>query len=329
MTVMPIPDHVAQIAIFVSFYGALGMAAVLLFLVIRRGRTERAEAQAAAMTKALIREIMGGELSGEGEDVLSGPVFRKARAADKLAAIGRMIQLLRGEERERLIALVQRHGLLKDALRRTYSLRRRTQVDAMRILGSIGGAPAVDTLLSVLHGDPHIDTRLEAASLLAQLDALPAPERLIRDLSLYETRITPLHRSLFRLLAVSHPVELMTLGRSNQLPPAVRALVIDALGWTEDYAALPLLAAAAVDPHPPVRLAALDSATRLGHPGSAGWIIRMLEDPEHPVRSRAIRACQIMGLTAALPLLAAMRDDPSPWVRLRAQQAVQMLKVAA
>nr|WP_140404544.1 HEAT repeat domain-containing protein [Sphingomonas sp. CDS-1] len=327
---MPIPDHVAQIAIFISFYGALGMAALLLFLVIRRDRAERADAQAAAMIKALIREIMGGGMEGkDGEDALSGPAFRKARNADKLAAIGRMIQLLRGEERERLIALVDRHGLLKDALRKTQSSRRRAQVDAMRILGSIGGEHAVAALLSVLHEDPHIDTRLEAASLLAQLDALPAPERLIEDLSLYETRITPLHRSLFRLIAVSHPAELMALGRSNQLPPAVRALVIDALGWTEDFAALPLLAAAAGDPHPPVRLAALDSATRLGHPGSAGWIIRMLEDPEHPVRSRAIRACQIMRLTAALPLLSALRNDPSPWVRLRAQQAVQMLQVAA
>lgn len=322
---MPIPDHVAQIAIFISFYGALGMAALLLFLVIRRDRTERAEAQAAAMTKALIREIMGGE----GEDALSGPAFRKARTADKLAAIGRMIQLLRGEERNRLIVLVERHGLLKDALRKTHSTRRRTQVDAMRILGSVGGGHAVGMLLSVLHEDPHIDTRLEAASLLAQLDALPAPERLIEDLSLYESRITPLHRSLFRLIAVSHPAELLGLARAEQLPPAVRALVIDALGWTEDFAALPLLAAAANDPHAPVRLAALDSATRLGHPGSAGWIVRMLEDPEHPVRSRAIRACQIMRLTAALPLLSALRNDPSPWVRLRAQQAAQMLQEAA
>lgn len=325
MTTMPISDHAAQIAIFISFHGALGMAALLLFLVIRRGRTERAEGQRAEMVKLLIREIMGGG----GADLLAGPAFRRARAADKLAAIGRMIQLLRGEERDRLIALVERDGLLKRALRRTHSSRRRAQVDAMRLLGSVGGEQAVAALLGVLHEDPHLDTRLEAASLLAQLDALPAPERLIEDLSLYEARITPLHRSLFRLIAVSHPTELLGLAQSGQLPSAVRALVIDALGWTENFAALPLLAAASTDPHPPVRLAALDSATRLGHPGSAGWIMRMLDDPEHPVRSRAIRACQIMRLTAAVPLLAAMRNDPSPWVRLRAQQAVQMLQVAA
>ncbi|WP_242128327.1 HEAT repeat domain-containing protein [Sphingobium sp. Sx8-8] len=325
MPIMPIPEHVAQIAMFISFYGALGMAALLLFLVIRRDRTERGDARRTAMIKALTREVMGGG----GEDILAAPAFRRARAADKLAVIGRMIQLLRGDERDRLIALAESHGLLRHALRRAHGSRRRQQVDAMRILGSIGGAQAVDTLLGLLYDGPHIDIRLEAASLLAQLDALPAPERLIEALSLYEARITPLHRSLFRLIAVSHPRELLALAQSEHLPPAVRALVIDALGWTEDYSALPLLSAASTDPHPPVRLAALDSATRLGHPGSAGWIMRMLDDPVPPVRSRAIRACQIMQLNAALPLLAALRKDPSPWVRLRAQQAVQVLQAAA
>lgn len=322
---MPIPDHVAQITILISFYGALGMAALLLFLVIRRDRTERADGRRNAMIKALTREVMGGS----GEDILAAPAFRKARPADKLAVIGRMIQLLRGDERERLIALAENHGLLKNALRRAHGARRRQQVDAMRVLGSIGGAQAVETLLGLLHDDPQIDIRLEAASLLAQLDALPAPEQLIEALSLYEMRITPLHRSLFRLIAVSHPGELLMLAQSRHLPPAVRALVIDALGWTENFSALPLLASASTDAHPPVRLAALDSATRLGHPGSAGWIMRMLDDPVPPVRSRAIRACQILQLTAALPLLAKMLKDPSPWVRLRAQQAVQVLQVAA
>ena len=140
---MPISDHVAQIAIFVSFYGALGMAALLLFLVIRRDRAERGEAQRAALIKALIREIMGG-----GEDALASPAFRRARTADKLAAIGRMIQLLRGEDRNRLIALVERDGLLKKALRRTHSSRRRAQVDAMRMFGSIGGTQAVQALMA-------------------------------------------------------------------------------------------------------------------------------------------------------------------------------------
>lgn len=321
MADVPVAEHVARLVIFISFYGALAMAALLLFLVMRRDRQERASLASAEMIRSLTRELMSG---GEGGG--AGPVFRQARPAERLAAISHLVQLLRGEDRDRLVLLAQDEGLLDDALRRARRSNPRQQIDALRLLGSIGGPHAVEMLGLVLREDPSLDTRLEAAALLARLDALPDPEDLIEYLCLWDARITPLHRTLFRLLATSHPIELFALAQSADLPPAVRALVIDALGWTEDFSALPLLADAATDMHAPVRLAALDSAIRLGHPGSAGWILPLLDDPEPPVRARAIRACQMMQLRQGLPVIHALRGDPSPWVRLRAQQAEQIMQ---
>lgn len=321
MSGIPIADHVAQIAILISFYGALAMAALLLFLVMRRDRKERASLATAELIRTLTREIMGAEVGGA-----AGPAFLQARPAERLAAISHLIQLVRGEDRERLVTLAEEQGLLKDALRRARRSRRRQQIDALRLLGGIGGGQAMDVLYTVLREDRNLDTRLEAASLLARLDALPEPEELIDHLSLRSARITPLHRTLFRLLASRHPKEVFSLAGAGDLPPAVRALVIDALGWTEDFSALPLLSAAASDPYAPVRLAALDSASRLGHPGSARWILPLLDDPEPPVRARAIRACQLMQLSSGLPAIHALRNDPSPWVRLRAQQAEQVMR---
>lgn len=323
MPEFPVADHVARIAILTSVYGALLMAAWLLFLVMRRDRKERASAMKAEVTRALTKEIMGA-----GQDVTASPAFQRARPAEKLTAISRLVQLLRGEDRERLVALAEEQGLLEDAFRQARRSRPRQQIDALRLLGSIGGGQAIETLDLVLRDDPKLDTRLEAASLLARLDALPPPDDLIEHLDLRSARITPLHRTLFRLIAARHPAELFRLAEATDLPPAVRALVIDALGWTEDFSALPLLAAAAVDPHAPVRLAALDSAARLGHPGSAHWILPLLHDPVPPVRARAIRACQLMRLNSSLPAIAELRQDPSPWVRLRAQQAQQVLGAA-
>ncbi|HKY82938.1 MAG TPA: HEAT repeat domain-containing protein [Sphingobium sp.] len=317
-----IADHVAQIAILVSVYGALAMAALLLFLVMRRDRKERASVTTAELIRTLTREIMGA-----GDSVAAGPAFLKARPAERLAAISHLIQLLRGEDRYRLVTLAEEQGLLKDALRRARRARPRQQIDALRLLGGVGGGQAIEVLNAVLREDPSLDTRLEAASLLARLDSLPEPEQLVDHLSLRSARVTPLHRTLFRLLASSHPKEMFVLARSADLPPAVRALVIDALGWTEDFSALPLLETASADPHAPVRLAALDSASRLGHPGSAKWILPLLDDPEPPVRARAIRACQLMQLTSGLPAIHALRHDPSPWVRLRAQQAEQVMGI--
>lgn len=318
-----VADDVARIAILISIYGALAMAALLLFLVMRRDRKERGARVAAELTRALTREMMGA-----GENIAASPAFRQARPAERLAAIAHLMQLLRGEDRDRLVALAEQQGLLRHALRRARRSGLRQQVDALRLLGSVGGDQAVATLYTVLREDPRLETRLEAASLLARLDALPQPSELIDHLVLRSARITPLHRTLFRLIASRHPSELFALARSDDLPPAVRALVIDALGWTEDFSALPLLAAASHDPHAPVRLAAIDSATKLGHPGSANWIMPLLKDPVPPVRARAVRACQIMRLTDGLPAIAELRHDPSPWVRLRAQQAQQVLGTA-
>ena len=53
---IPIVDDVARVAILISVYGALAMAALLLFLVMRRDRKERASVAAAELTRVLTRE---------------------------------------------------------------------------------------------------------------------------------------------------------------------------------------------------------------------------------------------------------------------------------
>lgn len=320
MDAVPAADHLARLATLVSLYGALLMAAVLLFLVMRRDRRERARAAEQEHMRALTREIMA-MLGNQGGAL---PVFERAHAEARLSAIGHLGQLLRGGDRERLVRFVEDQHLLDRAAREVSRGSRRKRVEAIRLLGTIGGPRALDALSRALREEEDEDVRLEAATMLARLDGLPPPGDLIASLRLAETAITPLHRALFRTLAAHRPTELFAIADAD-LPPPVRALVVDALGWTEDYAALDLLSAASADPHPPVRVSAIDAASRLGHPGAAPWIVRLLDDPEPPVRARAIRACQSMGLRAGLPAIARLRADPSPWVRLRAQQAEQAL----
>jgi len=320
---VPIADHVARIATLVSLYGALAMAAWLLLLVTRRDHRERRRAVEQDTMRNLTREIaaMLSDPSG------ALPAFERAQPHARLAAIGNIGQLVRGEDRAQLIAFVEEQNLLDRAVRQSDRGSRRKRVEAIRLLGKIGGPSALDALGRTLREDDDADVRLEAAAMLANLDGLPPPDEFIAQLRLGETSITPLHRALFRALATHRPGELFAIARA-QLPAPIRALVVDALGWTEDFAALEPLAAAANDSHAPVRVAAIDSASRLGHPAAARWIIGLLDDPEPPVRARAIRACQSLGLKAGLPAIARLRQDPSPWVRLRAQQAEQALGAA-
>lgn len=320
MPTLAVTDHVARIVTTISVYGALAMAALLLYLVVRRDQRERSRARDQEDMRQLTREV----LAALSDPATARPIFDRAHPRARLTAIGHIGQLLRGGDRDQLVAFVEQQELLHRAAQRVASGSRRARVEAIRLLGSIGGPRALDVLRNALRDERHDEIRLEAATMLARLDGLPPPGTLIEQLRLTDAPITPLHRALFRTLAAHRADELIAIAQAD-LPPEVRALLIDALGWTEDYSALPILAEVARDANTAVRLAAIDAASRIGHPSAASWIIGLLADPEPTVRARAVRACQSLGIQRSLPQIIELRSDTSPWVRLRAQQAAQAL----
>lgn len=324
MTLPGIADHIARLAIFVSLWGALAMALLLLVLVMRRDRKERSRAAAEATSRSLTREIMAA-LPGEAQP---GEAYQRASTEQRLAAVAHLGRLLRGEDRLRLTSFVERHNLIDRVLAGTQRRRVARRVDAVRALGGVGGWQATDALDRMLRHDKALPVRLEAAAMLARLESLPRADVLVEALALESVPVTPLHHALFRALAPYRAEELLALAQ-HDLPPGLRALIVDALGWTEDYSTLEALAAAAQAAEPEVRLAALAAATRLNHPAAAKWIVPMLDDPEQNVRATAARTAAAMGLRAALPQLERLRGDPSRWVRLRAGEAVAALGGAA
>jgi HEAT repeat protein len=320
VTLPGIADHVARLAILVSLWGTLAMAALLLLLVMRRDRKERSRASAATNDRALTREILAALPGAE----RPGEAYRQASAAQRLAAVSHLRRLMRGEDRLRLTAFVERHQLVDGILARAQRRRTSRRVDAVRTLGGVGGTQAVTALDAMLRQDKALPVRLEAAAMLARLEALPSADVLIAALALEEVPVTPLHHALFRALAPNRAEELLALSWRN-FPPGLHALIVDALGWTDDYSTLDVLGEASSADDTEVRLAALTAAARLNHPAAAKWILPLLEDSDPSVRAQAARACAAMGLRAAVPLLERMREDPSQWVRLRAGEAMATL----
>lgn len=313
-------DHAARIVILVSLYGALALAALLLFLVMRRDRKERGLMRAQDTARALIRELMG-TVAGKGTP---GPVYAAARPEQRLAAISHLNQLVRGEDRERLIRFVDEYGLLERFTHQARKRRASRRVDAVRTLGGIGGATAIAVLRDVMRTDRQPLVKLEAAAMLARNDALPPPDVLITDLDLEQMPITPMHRALFRSVARERREEIARLVH-RRLPSPVRALLVDALGYAQDYGVLETLAVAAEDDDPEVRLAALRSARRVGHPAAAAWVVPMLDDVHDDVRGQAVRTCTSLRLRSASGRIAVLITDGSPWVRLYARQAAETL----
>lgn len=322
MTNLPtIADHLARIAIMASIYGALAMATFLLFLVMRRDRKERRLALTLANTRALTREIMTA-LAGNGSP---GMAFEHASDADRVTAINHISQLVRGDDHERLTRFVEDNHLLDGVAVGARHGRSARRVDSIRLMGGIGGDRSVAILRDILLNDRDHAVRLEAAAMLAQLGALPPPDVLIAALDLENTPISRLHRALFRSLAPACSSDLLRLVKWRA-PPGLRALLVDSLGWTENYSGLDALADAARDENIDVRCAALRAARKINHPASAGWVFALLKDADETVRSQAVLTCAQMGLRRAVPELREMRSDSSAWVRLRVAEALDALE---
>lgn len=303
----------------ISVLFAVAMAIALGALILRRWRDElRADARAAKarlVTKAYLQRVGGAH-----EDIASKIVD----PAMRLTAVSHLLALLRGAERAKLIALAEADGLLRRPLANIGSWLVARRVAAVRVLHQFATPTCLSTLRRAMATDQSLTVRVDAALALADLGRLPPPRATTAMLNIGQRGTTRLDIALFRALAIDHGPELRAM-LAERIPHALRAVIIEALGWSNDISVVPLLERAAGFDHAEIRAAALRAAARIGHPAVAKWIIPMLEDPAAIVRIQAVNSCAVLGLRSAVPDLRARLEDPVLWVRLRAQEALEQL----
>lgn len=311
---MTVADGLLQ----VCSWATIVLAGAFALLVLRRGYTElRAPAYKARQRAAIsnyLRRVGGVEMHKTGS----------ATDAECLAVVSRLLLLLRGAERDRLIRLAESDGLLLRALRQTRAWRAARRIDAVRVLQQFGGEGALLRLSDVLRRDRHRIVRLNAAFALAGFGRLPPPRQTIDFLGMPGRAPTRLDVAILRAMAPAYPKALKKL-LDDPIPHGRRAAVIDALGWSGDHTLLPALASGSQFGHAEIRCAALRAAAKLGHPGAAPWVLAALGDPVAAVRVQAVNACTALGLRQALPQLAVLATDTELWVRLRANEALTKL----
>jgi HEAT repeat protein len=166
--------------------------------------------------------------------------------------------------------------------------------------------------------------RVEAAFALASLNALPPPRELIRILGLFDRKPRRLDSALLRSTARHYCDHLQRL-LNDPMPHWRRALIVDALGWSDNPSVLPTLARAAATDSAELRSAALRAAARLGHPSVAEWVIPLLHDPVAFVRVQAANCCAVLGLQSSRLDLIEVTSDEDLCVRLRAAHALDVL----
>jgi len=297
---------------------AFAIFLVFLVLTYRRYLAEKGQARRddrdTAITRSYLQRVAGQK--AENPD--------KWGRNTKLAAIARILPLLRGGERTRLLQIAELDGVLSDTVRNSYSIYAAERVDAIHLLQRFGSEVCIGRLRELMARDRNSRVRLEAAFALAANGALPPPRELLRILKWMDRKPNRLDIALLRSSAPLYP-EQMILLLEDELDPLWRAEIIDALGWSEHMGVIDVLRDASADPDPEIRCAALSASAKLGHPVAAQWVIAALNDPITSVRLQAIAASTHLGLRDAVPELSRLRGDEQLWVRLRAEQALEHL----
>lgn len=312
----------AGIAVLVSIGFAVTSLGAAGLLYLRRQRDELA----AARNRELDRNLSHLVLTAMADSTrpFERSALGKADPASVERVFARFLQLMRGNDRDRLLAMADVAGIADHAIAQMAHRQPARRVDAMRILERFPVPSAIETLRRQMERDEDYAVRTEAAATLARVDALPAPQVVIDALGLRTRAPNLLHAAIFRVAAAHNAPEIAALAEYRSLGK-LRPVLAEALGWSENYAMLPALARFAADPDPEMRTAALKAARRLGHPSVKDWALALLVDGVDVVRVQAARTCGKLGFKEAIPVLLKLVENPSWWVRARAAEALMML----
>lgn len=314
-------------ALLILWWTAIVMAAASIFwmtaLIVGRWFRTRREARYAAE-----RKVVDGALLA----LLQGDIADRRRLVPKLRggqataeALSEILGLVRGADRDRLLAALR--GLSVDDVIRRQAERGRTagRLLCIEALTAFPGEETESVLrrIAVTPGDS--DCRLAAVRSLSDIGAELSIGGLL-DAMIYEglTPSGPVVELLHRM-AARWPQDLAVSLTRTDLTPAIRPLVVEALGGTGDYNMIPLLNELVADPDPEVRAAAIRALGALAHPAAGPALRQALTDEAWAVRALAADAVGRAALANLAPQLEVALADPIWWVRHRAAGALAKL----
>ena len=184
---------------------AVGVSLVFLALVLRRYRAEKRralrDARDTAITRNYLKRVAGHKL--EHRD--------RWRRRARLRAVSRILPLLRGGERTRLLQIAELDGVLSETIRASYSLYRTQRINSIQLLQRFGSEACIGRLREMMASDRSQRVRLEAAFALGANNALPPPREILRLLNALCRQPTRLDIALLRSAAPLYPEQMLLL----------------------------------------------------------------------------------------------------------------------
>lgn len=232
-----------------------------------------------------------------------------------------MLRKVRGDSRERLVAIVVAHGTVERMRQRTLRPGAVRRAHAAELLGLLRRPEARDDLVRLLEDrDPEV--RLVAARALGELGDVSAAAALLRSLT--RSRTVPLRvvaRSLARLGPSTGPTLIEGLRSSTPMTRSVCAEILGLLGVTAAQAAL--VAVLDGDEDDDVRIRAARALGRVGLPSSLAPLVRATDRDEPPaLRAVAARALGDLGGPGPVEFLEVLLGDADHRVSANAGQSL-------
>jgi HEAT repeat protein len=312
---------------WVTLFLATVSLLIMVFLVIRRARDERAERynqNARKVIQEILFRFMLTENLDYERDLRNLLAFqRREQLLLRKLAID-LFHLIRGQERDRLSQILSQIGFREDCLQDLRSgtgRRRRLAAAALEIFDDEECLTALRRALD----DDDADTRVVAATTLLILNAVPETPVLLYKLRDSIENQSHQVRNLFHGIARQAPSALVAATTDKNLSPASKSLLAESMAFASSFEVLEPLLAYAVDDNPEVRASAIRSLTSLQHPVVEPVIKKGLNDPSWQVRAMAARAAGRIGLRDCVSALSYQMDDPNWWVRFRAAEALYRL----
>lgn len=292
------------------------MAGLIVARLLRENRETRRKADRQTLSSFYLA-IMAG--TDDAAEKLRPFQHRSRLLAETLLEV---LGLVRGVERDRLVATLVQAGV-DERLR--FRLTRGSRAGRLAAVEALSAFPSDATraeLRSVQQASSDAEIRIATVRTLIDIGDPPRVQDLIADLAGWSDKDSLLYAPILRHLAIHAPDDALAALVIPELKVAARAVMIDAVGASGDYRALPTLSLLAADPEPVLRMAAVRAMGLLAHPGAADTITCTLRDDAWDVRAEAATAAGKIG-TASLTLpLVALLDDPVWWVRFRAADAL-------
>lgn len=273
-----------------------------------------------AVDRRAVEKILVGVMLGRGEATQQlAPYAGRARLLAEVALD--FLSLVRGQDRERVVAAMREAGI--DA-----TLRRRLQrgslagrLAAMEALAVFPG-PDTEAALRNAADDRQPRARLAALRSLWTVGGGITLDRVIDDLKRGALERSGLLADFLRALVAADPDAALRACERPDLTPAVWVLLLEALGEAGDYRALAPMMRQAAASEPEVRATAVLALGRLRHPAAAPALQAALSDRSWRVRAAASEAAGAARLVSLAEPLTQRLSDGAWRVRFQAAKAL-------